>query len=301
VRHRRGGQAIGIWDTPRARICSGCARRKGSRHIRGPSRSCGSARRQLVSAGRDHTVKVWKLSENAATLVRVHAGRTCEVSHLGVSPEGRRVLLGSRRRVAHRRPGRRRRSGLASQPTSGPLSGLAEFSPSGRLVLTASSNMRLQLWSGAAGRGGDPVLPSGYAQGFHRGSLLACGGDPLGFGRPDTRLGTGAALWNLSGGEIRHLRHPGASAVQAGVFRPRRIRCSLPRAATRSCASGRPPCLRNGKSLTKRLSPMWAIRSSGGTDMVRIRAELAKPNGTRTPSACRHVCDAAYLSRDGGS
>ena len=101
---------------------------------------------QLVSAGRDNVVKVWKLGADAGSLVRVHTGRTCEVAQLGVSPEGRRVLLdlGEEMRILDRDSGKW--LGSLHSRRQGRFQGLAEFSPSGRLVLTASSNQRLQLW-----------------------------------------------------------------------------------------------------------------------------------------------------------
>ncbi len=233
---------------------------------------------QLVSAGRDHTIKVWKLSGGAAVLARVYAGRTCEVSQLGISPEGRRVLLdlGEELRILDRDTGSFLGS-LHSQ-RQGRFQALAEFSPSGRLVLTASSNMRLQLWSVPPTPEQTQFFRQGYTKGFHRASLLPFGGAPLGLSALAFAASYEKAprLWNLAGSEIRHFVIPSASVVQAGVFSPDES-VFFTAGSDKVVRVWAVPAAAQWQAPYEASITYVGSQIERGTDMVRIRAELENP------------------------
>jgi WD40 repeat protein len=104
-------------------------------------------RSQLVSAGRDNTLRLWTLGRSGARLVSTFDRRSGDVAQLGVSPDGGRVLYdqGNALRLLALPDGRidgavqnlTRASGFATS---------ALFSPDGRHVLTATTEGRLQLW-----------------------------------------------------------------------------------------------------------------------------------------------------------
>lgn len=101
---------------------------------------------QLVSAGRDNTLRFWVLESDGARLEKTIDRRSGEVTQLGVSPDGKRVLFD---------PGKVLRilslpRGLPEaelQNASGNFTNFALFSPAGNLILTAgASEGRVQLW-----------------------------------------------------------------------------------------------------------------------------------------------------------
>ena len=237
----------------------------------------------LVSAGRDNVVKVWKLADGAGSLVRVHSGRTGEVTHLGVSPDGRRVLLdlGDELRILDRDDGTC--LGSVRSRRQGRFQALAEFSPSGRLLLTASSNMRLQLWRVPPTPEETQFLRTGYTQGFHRSSLLSLSPgaltNPLGLpGLAFASSQTSAAqLWDLPGCEIRHFVIPSASVVHAGVFAPDESAFLTGGSDKVVRVWAAPPKTQWQQPYEARITYVGS-QIERGTDMVRIRAELENPS-----------------------
>jgi multidrug efflux pump subunit AcrA (membrane-fusion protein) len=92
----------------------------------------------LLSAGRDNQVRVWRQDGGAWVLAASHAGRTGEVTHLGVNPNGQRVLLdhGEELRIVGRDDGGFQGAlGSRGSPTSRRAAG----SSSRRAVTAASS------------------------------------------------------------------------------------------------------------------------------------------------------------------
>jgi WD40 repeat protein len=160
----------------------------------------------------------------------------------------------------------------------GRFQGLAEFSPSGQLVLSASSNQRLQLWRVPPTPEETQYFRQWYAQGFHRGSLLALQAGPLGL--PNAAfaglLGTAPQLWNLSGSEIRHFVIPNASVINTGVFAP-------DESAFFTGGTDKIVRVWAAPSISQWQLPYEASityvgnQIERGTDMVRIRAELENP------------------------
>jgi WD40 repeat protein len=229
----------------------------------------------LVSAGRDNVVKVWRLGADAGTLVRTHTGRTCEVAQLGVSPEGRRLLfdLGEELRILDRDSGTC--LGSLHSRRQGRFQGLAEFSPSGRLVLSASSNQRLQLWRVPPTQEQTQFFRQGYANGFHRGSLLAFGSDPLALACASAH-GKSPLLWDLRGCEIRHFVIPSASVVHAGVFAPDES-VFFTGGSDKIVRVWAAPTPSQSQLPYEACITYVGNQIERGTDMVRIRAELDNP------------------------
>lgn len=94
-------------------------------------------RSQVVSAGRDNTIRVWQVGEREAELVTTFDRRGGEVAKPGVSRDGSRILFdqGATLRLLSLPEGRT--EGVLRQATATTnFSGFALFSPDGRLVLT---------------------------------------------------------------------------------------------------------------------------------------------------------------------
>jgi WD40 repeat protein len=103
---------------------------------------------RLVSAGRDDTLRVWKLGKKAAELVRSAANRGGTVAALGVTFDGGRMLLdqGKRLQVLSVKDGSIVGE-LQGTFGSTPFEAFALFSPDDELLLTAGApEGRLQLW-----------------------------------------------------------------------------------------------------------------------------------------------------------
>jgi WD40 repeat protein len=230
---------------------------------------------QLVSAGRDNVVKVWKLGGKAGSLVRVQAGRTSEVAQLGVSPEGRRLLLdlGDELRILDRDRGNC--LGSLYSRRQGRFQGLAEFSPSGRLVLTASSNQRLQLWRVPPTPEETQFFRLGYTRGLHRSSLLpfSAGLPVLGFAATQEKT---PQLWDLSAREIRHFVIPSASIVHAGVFAPDES-VFFTGGSDKIVHVWAAPAHAQWQLPYEACITYVGSQIERGTDMVRVRAELENP------------------------
>jgi WD40 repeat protein len=237
---------------------------------------------QLISAGRDHLVKVWRVGENAGSLVQVNAGRTCEVAHLGVSSDGRRFLfdLGDELRILERDGGNC--LGSLHSRRQGRFQGVAEFSPSGRLVLTASSNQRLQLWRVPAVPEETQFFRQGYTRGFDHGSLLALRGDPAGMLSQAFASSQGMTpkLWDLPGREVCHFVIPNASTVNAGVFAPDESAFFTGGTDKVVRVWAAPAPAQWQQSYEARITYV-GNQIERGTDMVRIRAELENPADPR--------------------
>jgi WD40 repeat protein/biotin carboxyl carrier protein len=261
----------------------------------------------LVSAGRDNVLKVWKLPSgepsrvSAPVLVRVHPGRTGEVTQLGLSPDGRRVLvdLGEELRILDRDQGTC--LGSLRNRKQGRFQGFAQFSPTGQLLLTAASNARLQLWRAPATPEETHFFRHGYTHGFHRSSLLALNvfaaeSGPAGFSSlllatsqmplvPTVDAGLSRRLllgneapqlWQLPGQEVRHFVIPGGSIVNCGAFAPDESVFFTGGTDKSVRVWAVPPVQVWNQPMEARITYVGS-QVERGTDMVRIRAEMENP------------------------
>jgi WD40 repeat protein len=109
---------------------------------------------QLVSAGRDTSLQVWTLGDQAARREKTNFNqRSGDVAQLGLSPDGQRVLFDQGKTLkVLTLPGGVNEGFLQNSPGAPNFSSFALFSPDGSLILTASgSEGRVQLWRPPAG------------------------------------------------------------------------------------------------------------------------------------------------------
>jgi WD40 repeat protein/biotin carboxyl carrier protein len=223
---------------------------------------------QLISAGRDNTIKVWQLGPDAATLVGSQHGRTGDVTQLGLSPDGRRVLFDHGEELRLLDWTDWTSQGTLQSRRQGRFQAFATFSPTGRLILTAASNGQLQLWT-------TPALPpevhffrQGYSLGLRRDALARLGG--IG------PLPAAPQLWQLDGYEVRHYPQPSPAALTCGVFSPDETMIFSSGADRLIHVWAVPPAPTWRQSLEAVVTYVGS-QVERGLDMVRIRAELDNP------------------------
>jgi WD40 repeat protein len=285
---------LGVWDAASGArkywLCAGGVGTE-SAHQGAVTASHFTPDGHLVSAGRDNTLKVWKLGEAGGELAGAQPGRTGDAPQLGVSADGRRLLFehGEELRILDRKEGGF--VGVLRSRRQGRFHGFALFSPSGRLVLSAASNGRLQLWSVPAAPEEIAFFRQGYTQGAGRQSLLALGGlsqslAPTAFAPawavlavPTNGPAAGALvprLWRLDGYEVRHFVSPTPAPVTCGAFTPDE-RVAFTAGADRVIrAWGVPPATQWAEPVEAEIVYVGS-QVERGTDMVRVRAELENP------------------------
>jgi len=108
-------------------------------------------RSQLVSVGRDNTLRLWTVGAEGAKLEATFDRRSGEVACLGVSPDGSRVLYdqGSTLQVLSL-PDGLTDGVIQNLPRTTTFTAFARFAPNARLILTAGAGGRLQLWRAPA-------------------------------------------------------------------------------------------------------------------------------------------------------
>jgi WD40 repeat protein len=106
------------------------------------------ARSELVSAGKDNTVRVWLLGQEGARLENSFGPRLGYVETLGVSPDGQRFLLDQGRSLRLLTLPEGKASGALQNPSAAAnFTTFAQFAPDGRSILTASASQAVvQLW-----------------------------------------------------------------------------------------------------------------------------------------------------------
>jgi WD40 repeat protein len=232
----------------------------------------------LVSAGRDNALNLWRLEGGGAKWVATQPGRSGEVAALGVSPDGRRVLFdrGEELRILDR-DGWTCVGSLRSR-RQGRFQGFGAFSPTGRLVLAASSNGRVQLWKVPAPPEEMEFFRRGYAHGFRRDTLaaLAALGGPL---DPSPLLASAPQtpqLWGLHGYEVRHLVTPGTATATCGAFAPDESVAFTGGSDGAVRVWAVPPAGQWGQPWEATIT-FVAGQVERGTDGVRVRAEMDNP------------------------
>lgn len=226
---------------------------------------------RLVSAGRDNAVKVWNVTKDRGTLISTQAGRSGEVSQLGVHPNGRYVLFeqGEELRVLERATWTCAAT-LRSQ-RHGRFQHLATYDPTGRLLLTGQTNGRLLLWKAPIEPAPAAFFRHGYAHGFGRDSLARL--LPLGSAR---RLAEAAAprLWDLGGREVRQFATPSASRCAA--FTPDGAYFFTGGGDRVVRVWAIPPAAQWDRPLEGVITHIGS-QIERGTEMVRVRAEVDQP------------------------
>ena len=103
---------------------------------------------ELVSAGRDNTLRIWKLHQRAARQVGAPiTGRAGSVTNLGVSRDGQWALFDMGKMLQILSLPDRRTFSVIQGITATPFETLALYSPDASLILTGGlSEGRLQLW-----------------------------------------------------------------------------------------------------------------------------------------------------------
>jgi WD40 repeat protein len=136
---------IAIWETAKGEL-----KYRMQGHSGGVTAVSYTPDAQLVSAGRDNTVRIWSLGDESWRLENTIGKRSGDVPQLGVSPDGKQMVFD---------PWQSKSLRLLSVPdglTAGVLeepSGAARFTtfalfaPDGKAILTAgATDSRLQLW-----------------------------------------------------------------------------------------------------------------------------------------------------------
>src|SRR5208282_4669780 len=90
---------------------------------------------QLVSAGRDNTLKLWKIEASSGRLLGAQAGRTGDVAQPGLSPDGKLVLFDHGEELRLLRRSNWSPVGALQSRRQGHFQNVALFSPTGRLIL----------------------------------------------------------------------------------------------------------------------------------------------------------------------
>ncbi len=193
----------------------------------------------LVSAGRDNCLNVWSIKATAGKFVDQVRGRTGEVSQISVSPDGNRLIFdhGEELRLLDRTSWDS--LGSFRSLRQGRFTGMAQFSPSGKLLLTTSNNGRIQLWKG-------PELTDTNRPG------------------------------NTNTFEIRHFVSPGGAAIACGVFDPEEKVIFTGGTDKVVRVWPVPPANVWSAPLEATITYIGS-QVERGTEMVRIRAEMENP------------------------
>lgn len=229
---------------------------------------------RLVSAGRDNTLKVWSLTSSGGKLIGLRPGRTGEVTQLGISPDGNELLFdhGEELRILDSKDFANR--GTIWSRRQGRFHGLAQYSPTGRLILASANNGRLQLWKVPASPATIAFFRHGYAHGLDRATLLNLVPSPAGLASP----GNAATprLWSLHGFEVRHYLAPGVSVTQSAAFAPdERVFFSV--GSDKLIRAWAIPAPEHWQQPLEAQITFVGSQLERGTYMVRIRAEMDNP------------------------
>ena len=230
----------------------------------------------LISTGRDNVLQVWRPTDAGSGLVIAYPGRTGEVTHVGVSPDGRHVLFdqGDELRILDRDDGtclgnlRGRRQGR--------FLGVALFSPGGRLVVAGGPNGRVQLWKA-------PILtrqPAAQASGGREEARLAYGslvGIPEALMTEGGRKGQALPpRWGMDACEIRHYAMAASAALTCAAFSPDERVVFTGGTDKLVRAWPVPPATQWERPREARITYVGS-QVERGTDRVRVCAELENP------------------------
>jgi WD40 repeat protein len=171
-----GGEdrTIRLWDTSDGSLLG----KVEGAHSAGVTSLAFTAKKQVVSAGRDKRLVVWNLAEggvNGQTLERAESfdRRSGDVTQLGVDPTGERTLFDDGRELRVLSLATKNSEGvLQNASTTAAFSTMALFSPDGRTILTnGNAPGRLQLWRAPT----DRTRPAELRQFAWSSGIATCG------------------------------------------------------------------------------------------------------------------------------
>jgi WD40 repeat protein len=199
----------------------------------------------LVSTGTDNVHKVWDLKDGKNQLLKVHKGRSGDVSRPGYGHVDRRLFLdhGDEMWLIDRDSGAVQ--GVLHNSRHVRFEGFASFSASNRLIVTASAN-GLQLWRA-------PV--SAIARAAQRANP--------------------ASLPDLGGFEVRQYHLPKATQARCGVVAPDES-VFFTGGTGRAIQAWAIPAADEWKQREARLTFVGS-EVEPGTELVRIQAEMDNP------------------------
>ena len=208
----------------------------------------------LISAARDNTLKAWKLEQEKGQQAASFAGRTGDAGQLGMTPDGKHVLFdhGDELRILDWQKGANEGSLRARR--QGRLQNVAIVSPSGKIILAGSNNGRLQLWNVPA----SAERISAFRQAKLKDQDFT------------------EKLWNLTGYEIRHFLLPSATVANCAVFAPDES-VFFTGGSDKVIRVWAIPAAQPWTRPLEAEITFVGSQLERGTDMVRVRAEMANP------------------------
>ncbi len=274
----------------------------------------------LVSAGQDGTLARWRLGKDAngqwaGELVWRAAGRTADISQLGISQDGKRGLFetGEELRIVDLNDART--LAVISSRRLGQFRSVALFSPDNRMVLTTTASGRLHLWNVPPTQEESAWLRLAYQRGFKYNTTFAFGvlsaaltphgaeqlPGWLGLALPNSASGEGNAHLLVSDPAIAPLPvwhdEPTTQIPELWPVDSRELRVfTMPDPSTVTCAAFSPDgrfCFTGGSDKVIRVWPTPPVEEcirplegrlifvgqqvESGAGLVRIRAEMHNP------------------------
>ena len=243
---------IGLWDIADGKnvgwVCSLGAYQQ-SAHHGAVTEIQFAGRDRLVSTGTDNVRKVWNLQGGESKLIKIHKGRTGDVSHLGFGQIDQRLLLdhGDELWILDRDGGAVQ--GVLRNGKHVRFEGFASFSPSNKLILTTSAN-GIQLWRTPV----DSKTRAALYKEFRA--------------NPTT-------LPELGGFEIRHYQLPKTTQAHCGVFAADES-VFFTGGTGRAIQAWAIPAATEWQPRVARLTYVGR-EVEPGTDLVRIQGEMDNP------------------------
>lgn len=259
----------------------------------------------LISAASDRTLRKWKLGEKNAELVGEVGGRTGDVKQITISRDGKLALFDHDEELRVLDLGNFQTLSVLAGHQLGHFRNLACFSPDAEMILTTTTNGRLQLWSTPERPEVQAIYRHAYAQGVRRNNLhifgllsAYTGTAPQFCLLSQLWLWTGAPqesqiandqdtanlnisfpeLWNLGGQPFRQLQTPEATTETLGAFAP-----NAPVLFT--CGTDKIIRVWNKPTRQETSEAMEAVITFVGTQidggLIRVRAEMDNPTDSK--------------------
>jgi WD40 repeat protein len=263
---------------------------------------------RLISAAADRTLKKWRLGDKAAQLENEIIGRSGEVRQITISQDGKLALFDHEEELRILNLSDFRTQSVLAARQLGHFKNIACFSPQADMILTTTTNGRLQLWSTPERPEVEAIYRYAYFHGitknnFHILGLLNAAVNPLpqcllesmtwGLtavpqevkigSQPTAKLFLGVPeLWNLGGQPFRQLQTPEATTETCGVFAPN-VPYFFTGGTDKVIRVWAKPTPEEGREAMEAVITFVGNQVEGG--LVRIRAEMDNPsdNAYRLP------------------